>query len=238
MTIELPIALDLERPMERPESPYGQCGACQYVGTDAHLGGTCPACGQSFARSCGCWPNPEFIEIWDDVVFAYNHERVEMAAVASAMYFEAHVFDLIRWGTSWLDPDLNWIGAEFSEVREKTERIWQYLLTIKSNKATNEALKRLFDLDGRQMLESVLGPEDANAFWANYSNLADLRNRMVHKAMRVAYRTVDVSSDGATGQQILTASIHFVPTCWVVFSKLWNEYIHKRMLARKSQGNT
>ena len=93
MTIDLPITLTLSRPMERPASPYGQCGQCQYVGTDISLGTNCPACGASQEGACGLWPSPEFNELWDDVVFAWNNKRAELAAVVSAMYFEASVFD-------------------------------------------------------------------------------------------------------------------------------------------------
>ena len=150
MGIDLPISLKLSRPMERPRSPYGQCGQCQYIGTNIHIGTDCPMCGASQAQSCGVWPAPEFDELWDDVVFAWNHERAEIASVVSAMYLEASVFDLIKWGTHWLDPELNWIGAAFEEVREKSERIWEYLLSIRSNDATDDALKRLFGAPGGQ----------------------------------------------------------------------------------------
>jgi RNA polymerase subunit RPABC4/transcription elongation factor Spt4 len=116
MSIDLPITLELCRPMERPSSPYGHCGQCEYVGTDISLGSTCPACGASQTNACGVWPTPEFQEIWDDIVFAWNNERAEIASVAAAMYFEASVFHLIKWGTHWLDPKLNWIGAAFDEI--------------------------------------------------------------------------------------------------------------------------
>jgi|GEM_PF-5594858 len=232
MGIDLPITLTLSRPMERPTSPYGQCGQCQYVGTDIHLGTDCPACGGSQAQSCGVWPAPEFNELWDDIVFAWNNERAEIAAVVSAMYFEASVFDLIKWGTHWLDPDLNWIGAAFEEVREKSERIWEYLLSIRSYDATNDALKRLFGVNGKTMLQTVLGDE-AEPFWDNYRRLAEFRNQIVHKGRRVWCRTVEVDHDRSAADRMLTASIYFVPRCWVVFSKLWNEYIYKPMLERR-----
>jgi hypothetical protein len=81
------------------------------------------------------------------------------------------------------------------------------------------------------MLERVLGDE-AEPFWQNYRRLADFRNQMVHKGLRVWHRTVDVEQDRQTADRMLTASMYFVPACWVVFSKLWNEYIHKAMRQR------
>lgn len=233
MAIDLPIEINLSRPMEPPVSPYATCGQCEYVGTDIHLGADCPACGASQAHACGMWPAPEFNELWDDIVFAWNNERAEIGAVVSAMYFEASVFDLIKWGTHWLDPELNWIGAAFEEVGEKSDRIWAYLLTIRSNDATNDALKRLFGVDGKVMLQTALG-EEAGPFWQNYRCLAEFRNEIVHKGRRVRYRTVgDVAQDRQTADRMLTASMYFVPTCWVVFSRLWNKYIHNEMLARR-----
>ena len=237
MGIDLPITLTLSRPMERPISSYGQCGQCQYVGTDIPLGTNCPACGASQAGACGLWPSPEFNELWDDVVFAWNNERAELAAVVSAMYFEASVFDLIKWGTHWLDPKLNWIGVAFEEVRTKSVRIWAYLGGIRSQPRTDQALKKLFGAGEQDMLRTVLGSQ-ADEFWANYRRLAEFRNQIIHKGRWVWYRTVgDVSQDRRPAEQMRTASMYFVPTCWVVFSKMWNEYIHKPMLARGKAGD-
>ncbi|HEY3245837.1 MAG TPA: hypothetical protein VGM03_21050 [Phycisphaerae bacterium] len=231
MSIPLPIELHLTRPMTRPDSPYGQCGQCQYVGTDISLGLICPACGASQATACGVWPSPEFVELWDDVIFAWNENRPELCAVLCATYFEASVFNLIYYGTCWLDPELNWIGAAFGEVRDKSERIWEYLLRIRSTDATEQALRRLFGVDGKTMLETVLGAE-AKPFWDNYRRLAEFRNQIVHKGRRLWYRTVNVNQDRAAADQMLAAGMFFVPTCWVVFSKLWNEYVHKPMRAK------
>ena len=230
MLIKLPIDLSLLLPMERPASPYGKCGQCYYVGTDIQLGTACPACSASQVGNCGRWPSPEFNELWDDVVFAWNNERAEIAAVVSATYLEASVFDLMKWGTHWLDPDLNWIDAELEDVGSKSERIWAHLLNVRSQAATDDALKHLFGVNGKEMLQTVLG-DDAVPFWQNYRRLADFRNQIVHQGRRVWYRTVNTSQARAPADQMLTASMYFVPTCWVVFSKLWNEYIHKPMLA-------
>jgi hypothetical protein len=236
MGISLPIELKLERPMQRPRSPYGRCGVCEYVGTDVRLRAVCPACGTMQAGSCGLWPSPEFEELWDDIVLAWNHKRAEVATVVSAMYFEASVFDLIRWGTHWLDPELNWIGASFEEVGDKSERIWAYLLSIRSPKATDNALKRLFGANGKTMLYAILGDE-AKAYWANYRRLADFRNEIVHRGRRVCYRTITDNQDHSMAERMLKASMYWIPTCWVVFSGLWNEYIHKPMLERKQNGS-
>lgn len=228
MTIDLPIELSLDRPVERPDSPFGECGRCEYVRPDLRK---CPGCGIDLPTGGNPWPRLKFIELWDDVVFAYNAERPEIAAVVSAEYFEASMFDLIYWGTVWLDPELNWIGAAFEEVRQKEERIWKHLDTIRGRSATDKALQQIFSATGKQMLQKALGA-DAQPFWEDYCRLAGLRNNIVHRGLRLRYRTVSIEQDGTAAHQTLIASIHFVPTCWVVFSRLWNEYIHPPMLER------
>ncbi|MGB2781863.1 MAG: hypothetical protein WBD63_10335 [Phycisphaerae bacterium] len=232
MNIELPIEIPFDRPVEGPPSPFGQCGRCHQVAIGPR---TCSGCDAKLPHGGDPWPRSEFAELWDDIVFAYNHERPEIAAVVSAEYFEASVFDLIYWGTVWLDPQLNWIGAAFEEVKSKEERIWVYLDQIRSRDATDEALQRLFAVTGRQMLEKVLGP-DAVPFWENYCRLDDLRNRIVHRGQRVWYRTIAPQQDPLYAERILRASMEWVPTCWVVFSRLWNEYIHKAMHGNATPG--
>ncbi len=98
VAIPLPIELDLSRRMDRPASPYGQWGQCHYVGTDISSRTDCPACGASQVQGCGVWPTPELNELWDDIVFAWNNDRAEIAAVVSAMYFEGGV--LKQWRVS------------------------------------------------------------------------------------------------------------------------------------------
>ena len=118
----------------------------------------------------------------------------------------------------------------------KSERICDYLRGIRSQPGTEQALKKLFGAGEQDMLRKVLGSQ-ADEFWENYRRLAEFRNQIVHKGRRVWYRTVgDVSQDRRPAEQMLTASMYFVPTCWVVFSNLWNEYIHKPMLASKKGG--
>lgn len=131
----------------------------------------------------------------------------------------------------WLDPELNWIGADLSELRDKLKRILEYLGKIRSPKATNAALERLFAATLNDMLRTALG-EAADEFWANYRRVADIRNTIIHKGNRVWYRTIEVQQSTVQRDQILSASVHFAPECWVVFSRLWNEYIHKPMLAK------
>jgi len=232
MPIELPIRVEPVRPMPPTESPYGQCGHCHYIGTEVILDGTCPVCGVHFSDGILCWPQPQMIELWEDEVFCWNHEKAELATVVAAMYFEASVFNLLYWATCWLDPDLNWIGAEHHEVREKSERIWRHLEGITNLEKTNEALKRIFGVDGKTMLQTVL-KEDTEAFWQNYLNCRNWRNQIAHRGRRIYYATVPdhmKKHDVQVKEQALWASLVFIPHCWVVFSRLWNEYIHKRIL--------
>lgn len=236
MTIPLPIRLELKRPMEPPASPYAQCGRCHYVGTDLLETGVCAACERE-SRMWQDWPEPELIELWYDQVAMWNEERVELAHVVAAMYFEASVFRLIYWGTAWLDPELGWVGARITEVRNKKERIWNYLNRIRSHEATNRALRRLFNADGREMLTSVLGEEDAQFFWNNYLQLADYRNQIVHRGRRAVYRAVEEGQRivvEKTAGELLDWCLRFIPTCWVVFRGIWNEYVHKPLLTRNA----
>ncbi len=224
MTIPLPITIKDERPLTPPESPYHQCGHCQYVGTDIHIGQTCPACGNQVSGYAS-WPDRELLELWRDEVAMWNEQRVELAHVVDAMYFEASVFHLMFWGTVWLDPELNWIGVPFNETKDKEDRIWKYLYNIRSRKATNLALKRLYHVSWHEMLVRVLGNKEAESFYKNYLRLAKVRNQIVHRGKRI---------DDNAGQ-LLNWCLIFVPKCWVVFSRLHNEYIHKPMLRCKQQ---
>ena len=237
MGIYLPITLVNERPIEPQPSPYNQCGMCQYVGVDVQLGSDCPACNARL-NSCLGWPEPALQELWHDEVFCWNHEKPELATVVAAMYFEASVFNLLYQATCWLDPDLNWIGAAFEEVRDKGNRIWKYLDSLDTLNKTNAALEKVFGASGKSMLDTVLGTEAA-PFWENYMHCKRWRNHIAHRGRRIYYETVpdDQQKDDAfVKERTLWASLSFVPTCWVVFSKLWNEYLHKPTLARRKAG--
>lgn len=234
MGIDLPITLTRARPIEAQSSPYNQCGMCQYVGVDVYPSSEYPAC-RTNLNACLGWPDPALEELWHDEVFCWNHEKPELASVVAAMYFEASVFNLLHVGTKLLDPELTVIGAAFGEVQDREERIWKYLETINNWAATDAALEKVFGINGKTMLEAVLGT-DADAFWENYSKLKQWRNQIAHRGRRIYYITVDDDQQQDEVQvkvRMLRASLHFVPECWVVFSRLWNEYIHKPMLARK-----
>ncbi len=151
------------------------------------------------------------------------------------MYFEGSQFDLIHQGTRRFDPELKMVGVEFRDLREKSARLWTHLNSIRNRSQVDKAFKALFGVGGKQMLQKVLGP-DAQEFWNNYRRLAEFRNAMIHKARRLWFRTIENPQDRSAAERMLAASVHFVPTCWVVFSKLWNEYIHKKVLAQKCGG--
>lgn len=179
------------------------------------------------------------MELWNDAVFAWNYEKAELATVIAAMQFEASTFFLLYWATVWLDPDLNWIGADFEELRDKNERIHAYLDTITTFDKTNDALTRVFGVGGKQMLRTVLGP-DADPLWANYTTCRHWRNKIAHCGKRIYYETIPANmraTQATARDQVLRASLRFVPECWVVFSKLWNEYIHKPMWAKVQAGH-
>lgn len=234
--IEIPIELALERPMKVPDSPYGQCSRCYYVCTDIPRARRCPVCGaqqQDYTK----WPDPELQELWKEQADIWDQSKGELTVIIAAMYFEASVFHLIFWGTVWLDPQLNWIAANVEEAPDKQKRIWEYLDTIRSHQDTDEALKRLFGRDGKQMLRTVLADNDARDFWKNYLALAKARNQILHRGRRHTFTS-------KTGQAILCDPqyakrldwcLKWIPICWTVFSKLHNEYIHKPMW--KNQGS-
>ena len=237
MSINLAIELDFTRPITAPETPYWQCGRCQYVAIPSSISPCCPGCGGP--PGDGIWPETELIELWQDEVFCWNHEKAELATVVAAMYFEASVFMLIFWGTCWLDPELNWIGARFQEIRDKHQRIQRFLRTISSRKRTDAVLQRLFGADGRQMLHSVLGA-DGDPFLKHYLRCRAWRNAIAHRGKRIYYETLPElmrPRHASARDQSLRASLQFIPQCWVVFSRLWNEYIHKPMWAKAQLRN-
>ncbi|MCK4603034.1 MAG: hypothetical protein KAU28_11245 [Phycisphaerae bacterium] len=240
MTIHLPIEIDAKRPLTPPETPYGQCGHCQHVSTEIRSKNYCPGCNKT-RQSCGIWPEAELIELWHEEVAMWNDQRVELATVIAAMYFEASAFRLLYWGTVWLDPELNWIGAAFEEIKDKEKRIREFLYSIRSAKDTQAAFKKLFGVRGQEMLATTMGEKDASLFWNNYLQLADFRNQIVHKGRRAVYRALEKGRWTVvekTFKEHLNWCLVFIPTCWVVFSRLHNEYIHKPMLARKKQEKT
>jgi len=234
MSIDLPILLSHVRPMDRPESPYGKCGKCEYIGIAMQK---CSGCGIDLPAGGNSWPLPNLMGLWDDEIALWNDRRVDLAVVTACMYVEASLFDLMWWRAGWLDDELNWIGAGLVKVQQKEEAVWTYLRSLRTPRATDNALKRLFGASGRQMLERVLGHGDAIWFWENYRQMAETRNDIVHRGGRLVYRTVGaqwlVHKDA---DAILRWCLEFVPRCWVVFSRLWNEYIHKPMLKRNAPG--
>lgn len=229
MPIDLPLKLDFVRPLSPPDTPYRQCNRCQFIAIPTQPDARCPGCGGSPADRI--WPEVELLELWHDEVFCWNHEKAEIATVVAAMYFEASTFHLLFWATCWLDRDLNWRNARLDELRDKQERIQVYLNSLTTVEKTSEALVRAFGVNGKQMLEHVLGGE-AGPFWANYTLCRNWRNQIAHRGKRIYYETIleAVRRDNQPARdQALRASLKFVPQCWVVFSKLWNEYIHKAM---------
>ena len=240
MDICLPISLEQKRPLEPPESPYNQCGCCEYVGRDVKLGRECPAC-STHLDGCLGWPHDELMELWHEEVLCWNHKKAELATVVAAFYFEASVFNMLYWATSWLDPCLKKLGALPGDVRDREEKIWQYLASLDNIKKTNAALQKVFGDDGEIMLATVLGKKDAASFWRNYMNGREWRNQIAHRGRRIYFERVPAEQQrqaAAERDEMLWASLNFIPQCWVVFSRLWNEYIHKPMLTCRKKGDT
>lgn len=229
MPIDIAIALELIRPLPVPDTPYRQCEICQHVAIPSGASSQCPGCNGPPASKY--WPEVELIELWNDEVNCWNHEQAELAVVVAAMYFEASVFTLLYWGTCWLDAELNWIGAEWDETHDKSERIQAYLNTLRNQEKTDEALRRVFGAGGKQMLESVLGDE-ARTFWTEYCEFRKLRNLIAHRGKRIYYTTIpeDMSREQAGARdRVLHRALRFIPECWAVFRLLWNEYIYKSL---------
>lgn len=233
MSIDLPIKLEFDRPLEAPDTPYRQCDTCQHIAIPNGPDACCAGCGGAPADRI--WPEPELIELWHDEVFCWNHKKAELATVVAAMYFEASVFMLIFWRAYLLDPDLKCIGAPFAELKNRRVRIQKYLLMIRSPKATEKAIKKLFGVRRQEMLETVL-KGDASRFWATYEGCREWRNRIIHRGKRIYYETLADRMrprNVSARDRALCASLQFIPRCWVVFSRLWNEYIHEPLWAKQ-----
>jgi hypothetical protein len=225
---------EFKRPMPNIEPPYGQCDKCQYVSMEIVNSRICPFCQCNHQGGYNHWPDPELEELWYDAIAMWNEQRIELSAVVAAMYFESSVFHLIFWGCGWLDSELSWIGLGPNEAVERYKEIWKYLNTIRTRKATDKALTRIFGLTGRQMLVRILGRDDAKTFWGNYRKLAQYRNNAIHKGRRSIIRTngTPVRSD-LNSVAILDWCLKFIPACWDLFAKLHNEFIHKPIWERK-----
>ena len=239
--LKSPIKIDLCRQqsgqLEAPQTLYGRCERCQHVSTELASKRTCPICKGDCQEGYTLWPDPELEELWRDEVAMWNEQRVELAAVVSAMYFEASVFHLIFWATAWLDPELKWIGCSAEDFPDKERKIWAFLNSIRNLNDTEKALKRLFCCTGQEMLIKALGQDDAKSIWEEYRKLAEYRNKVIHQGRRSVIRTSGetlVTSDLKAGE-ILDWCLKFIPICWDVFSKLHNEYIHKPMWERKQK---
>jgi hypothetical protein len=228
------IRIELKRPLQNIEPPYGQCDRCHYVSTEIVSNRICPNCRCNHQGEYTHWPDPELTELWYDAIAMWNEGRVELSAVVAAMYFESSVFHLIFWGAAWLDPKLNWRGLDFDRTAKKQKEIWTFLNSIRTRERTDAALKGIFGSTSREMLVKVLGENDARHFWYNYLRLAKYRNDVVHKGRRSIIRIdgTPVRSD-RNSDAILYWCIRFVPYCWCVFAKLHNEFIYKPILERK-----
>ncbi len=222
--------IELERPLQNIEPPYGQCDRCHYVGTEIVSNRICPICQCNHQGGYNHWPDPELTELWYDAIAMWNERRVELSAVVAAMYFESSVFHLIFWGCGRPNHELSWRGLNFDETAKKQKEIWAFLNSIRTHKKTNKALKRIFGSTGREMLVRVLGENDARNFWSNYVRLAKYRNDVVHKGRRSIIRIngTPVRSD-RNSDAILDWCIKFIRDCWSVFAKLHNEFIHKSL---------
>ena len=241
--LKSPIKIDLCRQqsgqLEAPQTPYGRCERCQHVSTELASKRTCPICKGDCQGGYTLWPDPELEELWRDEVAMWNEQRVELAAIVSAMYFEASVFRLIFWAAAWLDPELKWIGCSAEDFPGKERKIWAFLNSIRNINDTKAALERLFHSTRQQMLIKALGQDDAKCIWKEYRKLAEYRNDIIHKGKRAVLRGENgqvLLADQNT-EQILDWCLKFIPICWDVFSKLHNEYIHKPMWEKKQKEN-
>lgn len=239
MGFQLPIDLKYERPLDPvPVPPFAKC-SCEHIDRDVQPGTFCSACGTPREYPT-VWPPVHLIEWWNEEVFCWNHERAELATIVAGVTFEAFESELLYYGLKWLHPTLRTIGCSFDQIRPGEECIEKYLQSLDNRSKLNKAYKELFGTDPKTMLKAVLDTEAAG-FWANYMKGRRWRNRFLHRGQRVFFETVPREIQDRhlpERERILEASLWFVPACWEVFSRLWNEFIHKRMLARKQSGGT
>ena len=229
MAIELNLN---ERPLKAIPSPYGQCTKCKYVYEGISIEKKCPGCGlqQLYPNP---WPEDQLLELWNEQIDLWNRERVELAVIVAAMYFESSVFQLLYLGNIWLDPELNWLDTSTEEQPRKTEAIWSHLIRIHSFKDTKKEIRRLFKASFRDMLQAVLG-DDGEYYWTCYRGLTVQRNHIIHRGRRSTVR--DDSGKILWAQPEVPLQLNWclkwIPHCWAVFSKLHNKYIHRHMLER------
>jgi hypothetical protein len=140
-------------------------------------------------------------------------------------------------GNIWLDPQLNWLDADINETKEKGDKIWSKLISLRTRQDTDAELKRLFSFSGKEMLVATLGGEFSHSYWQRYRELADHRNHIIHRGRRytitdepgkVIWAKPQVSSQ-------LDWCLQWIPVCWAVFLKLHNKFIHPHMLARAKE---
>jgi hypothetical protein len=189
---QIAIKFDLaHRPMAPLASPFGRCHHCYYVYAGVPPTGICPTCGSALAAHLP-WPSDELMELWKEQIDNWNRRKVEAAVIMAAIYFESSVFHLLYLGMGWLDPELNWLDAPAEEIPGKMREIWRRLNAIRSRRATDKALSKLFGRSGIEMLKSVEGDKDAGYYLDQYRELTKHRNYIVHQGRRYT----DTSEDG------------------------------------------
>ncbi len=232
------ISLNLEdRPMKPLSSPYGQCCNCYYIYENISPEQQCPAC-SSLKQYHNPWPEDALIELWKEQVDIWNWGKVELSIIVAAMYFESSVFHLLYLGTAWLHPKLNRLDTSFEETPKKEEDIWKNLNKIRTRKATDVALQRVFGHSSKEMLRTVLGNAEADDYWKQYQELAKDRNQIIHRGRRhtVTDEEGRVIWKDSKAIEKLDWCLKWIPICWVVFSRLHNEYIHPPMWEKKKKG--
>ena len=228
------------------ECPYHACSSCHYVGPEIDFGRSCPVCGQAVTNALSVWPQLQWLSAADDILFLYEHKKLELLTIAVAAYFEGvlyaffdDAFHLIHPPTRSMDIKVDHIQddgercvAEQKEYRRRRE-VAQSLLQKHQGrwKRMNRLFVKVFGKTFDEML-TLHYPQNAS-FIENRDNIHVSRNLILHRGIPLKEIWPEHLQRAAPD-----IALQFVRDCWDVFRVLNNELIHKPYWAQKQGGAT
>lgn len=224
--MKLPIDIAWDRSPLDIHCPYNECGTCYYVGPEIQAFGQCPMCGKRIDNATTPWPTNQWFSAAADLAFLYDSERLELATIAAASYFEGCLHAFLWKGMYFIWDKTRWIPRDDQDQVEN----------IKANRESMARIARLFDKNhGWKRRANTLCPHifgtcfdglvaahvpDCRAFITNRDNIHGWRNRLVHAGHPMTETWPD-----EVKPMSLRATVEFMLQCWEVFRPLQNDLI-------------
>lgn len=216
--------------------PYHSCSSCHYVGREIDVGLSCPVCGHAVTNALSMWPHLKWLNAAGDILFLYEHKKLELLTIAIAAYFEGilysffdDAFHLIHPTTRSMDINVSHIPDEcdrFVATQQEYSRRREVARTLlQKNEGRWKRMNRLFVRVFGKTFDEMLTlhyPKHA-AFIKNRDNINDWRNKIVHCGI-----SLEEVWPEPLRKAVPEIALQFVRDCWDVFRALNNELIHKR----------